>query len=363
MSFNWRPDFHRNVVRRELQIIRDDLHANAVRICGLSLRRLKIAADEALQLGLEVWLSPEMWDKSPDRTLAYIATAAAVAEELRARYSQQLFLIIGSEFTLFMPGIVEGRNLAARMGHPSFIDRVRAGDHNPPLNRFLAEACSVVGAVFRGQITYASLPWECVDWGLFDFVGVDHYRSARNEDRYADTLRQHFAHGKPVLITEFGYATCQDGIGGSGGFLASSGLGADIVDARSQYFHFAIPFVGRFIRPRVRGVHTRDERWQARRLVEHLGILDAAGVDGAFVFQFISQMTPCDDDPLYDVDTASTSLVKYFEHGFRGTTYPDMKWQSKESFHVVADHFARTPAATDASEAPRPRQDGGPPLP
>jgi hypothetical protein len=90
MSFNWRPDSHRNVVRRELQILRNDLHANAVRICGLSLRRLKIAADEALKLGPEVWLSPEIGDKIPDKTLAYIA--AAVADELRVRCPQQLFL-------------------------------------------------------------------------------------------------------------------------------------------------------------------------------------------------------------------------------------------------------------------------------
>jgi hypothetical protein len=44
MGFNWRPSFDPSVVHRELGIIRDDLHCNAVRICGLSVDRLMTAA-------------------------------------------------------------------------------------------------------------------------------------------------------------------------------------------------------------------------------------------------------------------------------------------------------------------------------
>ena len=45
---NWRPAFDPVVVRRELQIIRDDLHCNAVKICGLDIDRLMAAAEDAL---------------------------------------------------------------------------------------------------------------------------------------------------------------------------------------------------------------------------------------------------------------------------------------------------------------------------
>jgi len=34
------------------------------------------------------------------------------------------------------------------------------------------------------------------------------------------------------------------------------------------------------------------------------------------------------------------SLVKYFEGGRRGTTYPDMPWEPKESFRAVAEYYA-----------------------
>ena len=72
MAGNWRTEFVPEVVWRELEIVRDDLHCNAVRICGLDIKRLVTAEEMALQLGLEMWLSPEMWDKRQAETRMYI---------------------------------------------------------------------------------------------------------------------------------------------------------------------------------------------------------------------------------------------------------------------------------------------------
>ncbi|MGB8213104.1 MAG: hypothetical protein WCE68_06050 [Anaerolineales bacterium] len=58
MAGNWRPVFDIRIVRRELEIVQNDLHFNAVRICGLDIERLMTTAESALELGLEVWLSP-----------------------------------------------------------------------------------------------------------------------------------------------------------------------------------------------------------------------------------------------------------------------------------------------------------------
>jgi len=69
-----------------------------------------------------------------------------------------------------------------------------AGEHNKPLNEFLAKANSSVRQVFHGKVTYASLVWEEVDWSLFDFVGVDHYRISRIEDKYVEMLKPSFQH-------------------------------------------------------------------------------------------------------------------------------------------------------------------------
>ncbi len=111
-----------------------------------------------------------------------------------------------------------------------------------------------------------------------------------------------------------------------------------MVDHRSQFLH-TLPVLGRFVKPHLNGEPVRDEDWQARKIVEPLGILDDAGVHGAFVSQFLSQNSPYDSNPRYDLDMASFSLVKSYSGGTHGAIYPDMPWEPKESFKAVAEYY------------------------
>jgi hydroxymethylpyrimidine/phosphomethylpyrimidine kinase len=52
--FNWRPNFDPEIVQRELEIIKADMHCNAVKIGGFNIDRLMITAEDALRQGLEV---------------------------------------------------------------------------------------------------------------------------------------------------------------------------------------------------------------------------------------------------------------------------------------------------------------------
>lgn len=339
LTFNWHPDFVPTTVRREMAVIRQDLHCNAVRISATGLDRLEVAAEAAAAAGLEVWLSPVLWDRTPDRTLRYVARAAQRAEEIRARSSTAVTLCIASELTLFMRGIVPGRTVGQRIANPGLPALIRGGGTRPRVRAFLARLAEMARREFHGPLTYASLTWEDVDWSLFDFVGVDAYRPPRIEERYLEMLAPAFRHGKPVAVTEFGYGTCQRG-NLSEGFLGTAGLEANIVDLPSQFFH-QLPVLGRFVRPHLKGRYIRDEEWQARKLVEQLKILDAAGVDGAFIAQFLSQITPYDPDPYFDLDMSSSSLVKYLGRGRHGQTYPDLPWDPKAAFHAVAEFYAQ----------------------
>lgn len=340
MGMNWRPHYDIESVRRELQIIKDDLHCNAVKVSAKDLGRLTEVAREASRLGLEVWYNPALWDRSPDETLEYLARAAASAEEVRSSGQGKIVFVAGGELTLFMRGIVEGRTFKKRLANPGFIQTIRAGEHNKPLNEFLARAVGMIRPVFHGEVAYAALPWENVNWGLFDFVCVDHYRTSKMGSTYIQMLEPLLHHGKPLVITEFGFATTRGGLGDGGMFLSSAGLEEGMINVASQLLHYRLPFVGRFVRPHLNGTHVRDEGWQAAMTVESLDLLTKAGVDGAFIMQFESQITPYSDDPRFDLDMAGSSLVKYFEDGRRGTTYPDLHWEPKESFRAVADYFA-----------------------
>lgn len=347
MGHNWRPVFDRNEVRRELEIIKSDLHCNAVRICGLDLHRLAAAGREALAQGLEVWLSPELWDESPAVTLDYIASAASTAEELRREQPGRLVFSVGSELTLFMQGIVEGRTFLERMHHPSFWERVRAGAHNAPLDDFLRRANDIVRQSFHGSVTYVSVPLETVDWCRFDFVCTDLYREARIREMFPSLVAPFLGRGRPLVITESGCCTYR-------GAADTGGMGWAIVDYTKRP-------------PELKGHYVRDEAEQAREIIDVLTIFDRTGVDGAFVMTFVAPIAPYSKNPRYDLDMASYSLVKSF--GSRlgpfgvealterteqkppapvdspwdaermGSTYPEMPWEPKQSFRALARYY------------------------
>jgi hypothetical protein len=323
-----RQTFDTKVVHRELEIIKDDLHCNAVKVQGLDVERVMAAADDALEQGLDVWLAPEMFEKSQEETFDYTVIAAVAAETLRQRWPGRVVLSIGTELTLFMQGIMPGNNLAERLGNPDARENIRMGTYNKKLNAFLARTNAAVRQVFHGQVTYASVARiETVDWGIFDFVCVDHYRHKLFRGSYGDQARAFLTHGKPVVIGEFGCCTFK-------GAEDLGGRGWDIVDWNKMP-------------PQLKGDYAYDQGTQARELAEELRILDGAGVDGAFVFTFVQPAIETKDPAVmemmrnlkFDPDITSYSLVKSYADR-HGITYPDMKWEPKESFTAVADYYS-----------------------
>ena len=374
MGGNWRPKLDPKTVRRELAIIKDDLHCNAVRIQGLDIDRLVTASEAALSLGLEVWFSPEMWDRSQKETLEYVAKAAEKAEGLRQRWPGKLVFSVGSELTLFSQGIVEGESVFDRMNRPSVWHDVMAGKHNGPLNSYLSDLNKATRSVFHGPLTYFSVPLETVEWKPFDFVGVDHYRDARIKDTYGQMVGKYNSYGKPVIIGEFGCCTFRgaDLLGGNG-FMVAFGMMEGLLGPNHKIPKMFMEMA--HIPPKTDGHYIRDEGLQARELADQLGVLERARVEGAFVFTFVSPNSPYREDPLYDADMASFSLVKSYaesetEEEFRrqmvnqakallgvdidpsilprfsgaldehGLTYPGMPWEPKKSFTTVARYYA-----------------------
>lgn len=333
LSLNWRPDYSPALMRRELDIIQTDLHANAVRLGGRDPGCLLEAAEYAASIGLQVLVGPELWNATPQRTLRFITTAAAAAEPLFRRFPEQLTFCVGNELTLFMRGIVPGRNHVQRTRGPRLREFVLSDQDT--LRTFLADAAASVRRVYSGPITYCALPIERVDWDHFDVVGVNYYRQSRQgltADQSSEKISEFQAAGKPVMITEFGFASCRDADNPEllGMFNATplSLLGAHL------------PVVRRSIQPRVRTVHPRDESAQSQHLVDQLQLLDQAGVDGAFVMCFSFPLAPSSDDPRHDIDATSLSIVRSLPHGQRGTTYPDMAWEPKQAFHAIASYYA-----------------------
>ncbi|WP_432934478.1 hypothetical protein ACQPZZ_21690 [Microbispora sp. CA-135349] len=321
-----RDRFDPDAVRRELTIIRDDLHCSAVRVIGGDPERLELASAYAAGLGLEVWFSPYPLELTPEETLSLFADCAERAERIRLRGAEVVF-VAGAELSLMNKGFLPGDTLDDRLGpllHQRDPGRLREliGELPARVNDFLGRAVAVVRERFGGRITYAAIPLERVDWAPFDIVGVDLYRSAEIADRFGEGVRALVAQGKPVAITEFGTAAYR-GAGDRGGRCM------EIV----EYAEDGVPI-------RLDGVYERDEAGQAAYLRELLETFDAAGVDSAFVFLFALGNFPHrpGGDPTADLDLASPGIVKVLDRG-HGDTYPDMPWEPKAAFTALAECY------------------------
>ncbi|MFE7424211.1 hypothetical protein [Streptomyces sp. NPDC057545] len=191
-----------------MAVISDELHCDAVRVSGRDPERLSIAAHCAAAAGLEVWFAPFPVDLPSDRLLLFFADCARRAEAVRENGAEVVFGA-GCEMSAFCGGFIPGDTYGDRlrtMAEAGLEWWHGLGLVQERLNAFLMRVAETARAHFGGRITYASAPWEFVDWRPFDLVGVDAYRAAYNADTFRSELRGHLAHGKPVAVTEYG--TC-----------------------------------------------------------------------------------------------------------------------------------------------------------
>lgn len=318
------------VMRRELAVIRDELHATHVRVVASDPDRLDIVATAVAEAGLGVWYSPAVFDCDPAETTRRTVAMAARADGLRRRLGAQVSFVAASEATLFVRGLVPGKGLTGRFASIKADPSLLQGS---ALARYLNALAAELRRVFGGPLTYASLSFEQPDWRPFDIVGVDHYRDDRVKDRYLQMLEPHLATGLPVVVSEVGMRTYA-------GASASGALGFGITDTTSFVLH---QIFGRLVRVRNKPGYVRDEAGQASELDETLSLLEGSAVAGWFVASFSAPDTVYDDDPRYDRDMDSMSLVKGLPDGTESQRWPGERYDAKAAFDVVAAHYRTGP--------------------
>jgi hypothetical protein len=311
--------FDPEIVRRDMRIIRDDLHCTGVRITGGDPNRLEIAARHAADVGLEVWFCPFTNGLTQDELIELLGDCAERAERLRQR-GARVVLLTGSEVSLFTSGFLPGETLAERLALIADPLRIRPliGEVRARMNSFLRRAVEVVRARFGGPISYASLPLEGIDWTPFDIIASDAvYRSAATAPQFRELVRafvaQGRAQGKPVAATEFGCMT----------YRGAADTAIDI--------HTMIEWSdGRPVR--LKGEYERDETEQATYLRELIDVFETEGVDAAFVYTFARYDLPHREEAHLDLDRASMGLVKVLDS-------QSGAWEPKAAFEAIADRF------------------------
>ncbi|MFJ2738813.1 hypothetical protein ACIO3O_04005 [Streptomyces sp. NPDC087440] len=297
-----RPVFTEEAVRRDMAVLAGDLHCDVVRVSGRDPERLSTAARIAAEAGLEVWFAPFPVDLPADDLLPFLADCARRAEEIRSTGAEVVF-VAGCELSAFARGFLPGDGYGERLRSMAEADRdwwMSLGPVQERLNAFLARVAATVREHFGGRITYASGPWESVDWTPFDVVGVDAYRAAYNTANFREEVRSHHAHGKPVAVTEFGTCAYR-------GAADRGGMAWQVPD----------------------GV-VADEGEQARYFGELSDVFEAEGVDTALWFTFAAWDRTGPDD------LGSYGVVRVLHR------HNDQDWEPKEVFRAMAERYGKS---------------------
>ncbi|MFJ4786205.1 abortive phage infection protein [Streptomyces sp. NPDC088794] len=304
-------------MRRDIRVIRDELHADTVDVTGDGVERLTKTAAEAAERGLHVWLQPTLGDVPERDILEHLAECGRFAERLR-RQGASVDFSVGCEFWLFVPGIVPGDTVLDR------VENLLNGTFDPVkmqrgLDRFTAKAAALGRSVFHGRLSYAAAQDDQVDWRLFDVVGIDYYSYFRQPADYVRELRKYRRWGKPVAITEFG--TCA-----YVGAPETAGMGWNIVD---------------YDKGQIKGHHVRSEHTQAAYLVDLVRVFESMGLYAAMAFEFVTPDAPHRaDNPRYDLDLASYSITKTIKDR-PNDPRSDWHWEPKEAFHALARQYGK----------------------
>ncbi|GAB3206137.1 hypothetical protein SAMN02745673_00417 [Marinactinospora thermotolerans DSM 45154] len=315
-NFDSNPVFSERSARRDYRAIRAELGCDAVLVMAGDPGRLAVAARCAAEEGLGVWLQPRPFDRPVPVLRAAVRAAADTAERLRAE-GAEVGLVVGCELTLSTPGMLPGPTFWTR-GTLLTVTFPLLPLANARLRRLLGALVRDARERFAGPVSYGAGSWERPDWELFDVVGVDRYRDARNAWRFEDDLRalvdrQH-ARGRPVYVFEFGTCAYR-------GAAQRASTAAGVLGGRGE------PTVPRRL--------VRDEREQADYLVELLDVFDRVGVDGTFVWGFSEPALTRSDEPGRDLDLASYGVV---------AAHADGTWTPKQAYHALAHRYGGSPA-------------------
>ncbi|GAA0964105.1 hypothetical protein [Actinocorallia libanotica] len=305
-----RRAFTPETVRHDMEVISGVLHCDAVRVSGRDPERLSIAARHAADAGLEVWFAPFPVDLPAAELLPFLAACARRAEALRRRGAEVVF-VAGCEISAFCGGFLPGETYGDRLSAMAGADLewwTSLGPAQERLSAFLAQAAEAIRAHFGGRITYAAGPWESIDWGPFDIVGVDAYRAAYNTDTFRSELRGHLAHGKPVAVTEYG--TCA--------YQGAGERGGSAWEAPPD----AVP----------------DEDEQVRYFTELLDVFEEEGVDTALWFTFAGY------GRTGARDLGSYGVVRMLD---------ETRWEPKKVFHTMAARHRRGRKGTGSADGVR----------
>ena len=317
--------WNKEAFRRDLEIIRDELGCNAMRLSGTDETDMICGAEMVLQAGMDCWVSPHYIDAPLEELEARTQAVAAGVEPLRAKYpDNEVVIVYGCELHHFSP-FLPGSNFTERLqilGSPDLPGLLE--EANKKLDAYFARVIPEMRKVFGGRITYTTVFFEQIDWAPFDIICLDHYKNNSTKDSFRDDMASFVqlaaAQNKEFYCLETGYG-CFDGcfaVAGANnmavGITAEGLLDRDVA---------------------------RSEKQQADALVDAMEDIFQTGAGGIFVFTFVNSNLPHSEEQRRDLDMVGYSITKTWADGRPGSVYDGVSWDPKEAFYALKE-FNRT---------------------
>lgn len=256
--FNLDRNLDKETIEKELAIIKKGLGCDAVRLISDSNSKLVEAAEIALKLNLEPWVSNRLFGLNKNGAKKALIKLAIACDKLLKQYSTRIVIIVANE-----PSLDTG--FVWKLGPPftqskleNFFSTHKQGD-KIDLTTISSELALVVKKYFKGPITLASGPWEKIDWKYYDYVGANLYLNKYNKNIFENLIDEYKGYKKPFVVTEFGCCTFTGAsdYGGSGWYYAS----------KNKVVY--------------------DEKEQANTIEKCINIFKKNGVEGSFLLGYV----------------------------------------------------------------------------
>ena len=316
--------FNKQYFKRDLEIIRDELHCNAIRLSGTDVQDMLDGTEMVLQAGLDCWTSPHYIDAPLQDVEDKTQELAVGLEKLRTKYpDNEVVIIYGCEMHHFAP-FLPGNNYSERLASFAQPDSQKTlAEASAKLNAYFARVIPKMREVFGGRITYTTVTFETLDWTPFDIICLDQYKSMYNRDTFKQEVAPFIelakAQNKTFVIPETGYCCfkgCSDY--GAAGFMILYPVGDGKVNQEME----------------------RAEKEREEAFTDVLTEIAELDVEGVFPFTFVySQMPHVENDPIHDLDMAGFGITKTYTGGKRGSVFEGVNWDPKEAFYAIKDFF------------------------
>lgn len=213
--------------RNEIQIIKEDLGCNALRVAGGNINKAIEIGKTSLEMGITPWMSPRFCGNTFEATKNHLRDYVECCVANGLEYCP---LIVANELLFDCTDIIRTNTTSTKERHEEIHEMLKKGER-PDVTEKVIELIQIARQLgWKGPLTYAAFAYETVKWEMIGdenlIIAANLYwerdletEQAKTRDHYEGKIRklESQAGTRRVVITEFGVTPHQNTLAYGGG--------------------------------------------------------------------------------------------------------------------------------------------------